>query len=237
MNQLIRIGCNVGELYSSLYGRKSNEQEHKPISIFDMIMDGTKSFFILHKTSYVGKAVIMLLLLLTLSQVASAQKTDDDYATDQSVKSPNEKPKPPFTERLVFGGNLGGYFGNQTFVQINPMVGYKTTSWWINGVGLNYMYVSSRNYSQSVYGASVWSRAYAFRSLFAQTEFEMLKLTARNPLNETFRANVPVWFVGGGYQSTGQGFGLSIMMLYDVIQDPNSPYSTPVFRIGGLFGF
>jgi len=25
--------------------------------------------------------------------------------------------------------------------------------------------------------------------------------------------------------------------MYDLIQDPNSPYSNPIFRVGGLFGF
>jgi|GEM_PF-386201 hypothetical protein len=212
-------------------------EERKSISIFDFIMNGTMTLFCLKKISTFSKCFLSLAICFIFINTSFAQKTEDDYATDKSNSTKQEKPKPPFRDRLVFGGNLGGYFGNQTFVQINPMVGYKTTDWWINGVGVNYMYVSSRNYSQSVYGASVWSRAYAFKSIFAQTEFEMLKLTARNPLNETFRANVPVWFVGGGYQSTGQGFGLSIMMLYDVIQDPNSPYNTPVFRIGGLFGF
>ncbi len=179
----------------------------------------------------------MLLLILSVSIGSFAQKTVDDYATDNRKSDPKVKPKVPFKDRLVFGGNLGGYFGNTTFVQINPMVGYKTTSWWVNGIGVNYMYQSSANYSRSIYGASVWSRAYAFRSLFVQTEFEMLSLTAKNPRNEEYHANVPVWFVGGGYQSTGGGLGLSVMILYDLIQDQNSPYSTPVFRIGGLFGF
>ncbi len=181
--------------------------------------------------------ICLLALISSISIITIGQKTEDDYASGKSKTDAKAKTKVPFKERLVFGGNLGGYFGNPTFVQINPMVGYKTTKWWVNGVGVNYMYLSSGNYSRSIYGASVWSRAYAFQSLFVQTEFEMLSLKAKNPSNEEFHANVPVWFVGAGYQSTGGGLGLSVMILYDVIQDENSPYSTPVFRIGGLFGF
>lgn len=181
--------------------------------------------------------IFYLTVLLFVSVHTTAQKTEEeDYAGTQ----PKEQPKPkkiPFNERLVFGGNFGGYFGAVSYVQINPMVGVKMNKWWINGVGLNYIYSGGSGIRQHVYGASVWSRAYAFKSVFVHTEYEQLLRTASDRFGNNYRANVPVWLVGGGYQNNTGRLGLSILILYDLIQDSNSPYTMPIFRIGGLIGF
>lgn len=183
------------------------------------------------------KNVLLVGMLVLSPCVASAQKTsEDDYAASNKKEEKREQ-KVPFKDRLVYGGNIGGYFGTRSFLQLNPMVGYKTTSWWLNGVGLNYIYASGGGIKQNVYGASVWSRAYIYKSLMLHTEFEMLSLNYTAQNGARFTAQVPVWFVGAGYQTRSNGIGLGFMILYDLIQDPNSPYSTPVFRVGGLIGF
>jgi hypothetical protein len=180
---------------------------------------------------------LIIALLLLSGAVGHAQKTtEEDYASGEKAKEKVEA-KPPFRERLVFGGNLGGYFGSSAYLQINPMVGYKTNDWWVNGVGLNYIFASSGGARQNVIGASVWSRAHIFKSLILQTQFEGLKLNGINRYGELYTANVPVWLVGGGFRSRAGNGGLSALILYDLIQDPNSPYSMPVFQIGGLIGF
>jgi hypothetical protein len=132
---------------------------------------------------------------------------------------------------------LGGSFGNPSYFQLNPMVGYRTTPWWINGIGLNYTYFSTNANRGNIYGASVWTRATVFKTLFAHSEFEMLKLRAFDNTGITAEATVPVWLVGAGYNSGGSRLRLSAMIMYDLIQDPNSPYNQPMIRIGGLFGF
>jgi hypothetical protein len=181
--------------------------------------------------------MLCLTILLLISYCSTAQKTeDDDYAGTPSVEKPVPQ-KIPFNERLVFGGNFGGFFGPVSYLQINPMVGVKMNKWWINGVGLNYIYTGGSGVRQHVYGASVWSRAYAFKSVFVHTEYERLLRTASDQFGNNYRANVPVWLVGAGYQDNAGRLGLSILVLYDLIQDPNSPYSMPIFRIGGLIGF
>jgi hypothetical protein len=118
----------------------------------------------------------------------------------------------------------------------NPMIGYKTRDWWVNGVGMNLTYVSSGGYSETMYGGSIWSRAYIKRAFIAHSEFELLRREASDQFGNEFSVNVPIWLVGAGYNSGGR-IGFSAMILYDLIQDPNSPYSNPVFRVGGLFGF
>lgn len=187
--------------------------------------------------SLMALKTIAVLFVFLISFSLNAQKTDEDYASGGKKSDQKLEPKVPFKDKLVFGGNIGGFLGTTTFIQINPMVGYKTKPWWVNGVGVNYMYVSSGNYNRSVYGASVWTRGYLFKSIILQSELEMLSVNTKFGNLPATHDNVPVWFVGGGYQSSGNGIRLSMLILYDLIQDPNSPYTSPVFRIGGLFGF
>jgi hypothetical protein len=174
---------------------------------------------------------------LLMSVHALSQKTEEDDYASQSKKAEEPKKKIPFNDRLLFGGNFGGFFGAVSYVQINPMVGVKMNNWWVNGVGVNYIYTGGSGVRQHVYGASVWSRAYAFKSVFLHTEYEQLLRTASDQFGNNYRANVPVWLVGGGYQDNAGRLGLSILILYDLIQDPNSPYNMPIFRVGGLIGF
>ena len=179
----------------------------------------------------------IILILVSVSSIATAQKTsDDDYASPSSANPTNANAKTPLRNRLVFGGNVGGFFGNPTYLMANPLVGYKTTDWWVNGVGLNLTYISSNGYKETIYGASLWSRAYIVKTIIAHTELELLRREASDQFGNTAEVTVPVWLVGAGYNSGGR-IGFSAMILYDLIQDPNSPYSNPVFRVGGLFGF
>jgi hypothetical protein len=179
----------------------------------------------------------LLLMLMLASGVLHAQKTtEEDYAS-ASTKAKTPTPRESWQKRLVFGGNLGGYLGNPTYLQLNPMVGYRTTDWWVNGIGVNYTYVSSSGYRENIVGGSIWTRAYILKSLIAHSEFQILQRNAADQFGNSARANVPVWLVGAGYNSGGGRLGLSAMILYDLIQDPNSPYNNPIIRIGGLFGF
>jgi hypothetical protein len=180
-------------------------------------------------------AIIILLLILNDVHIHAQKTTEEDYATS-AAKKENAQPEIPFRDRLVFGGNFGGAIGTTTFFQLNPMIGYRTKEWWVNGVGLNYFYVSQGGTSQSNYGASIWSRAYIVKTIIAHTEFEMIRRQTFDRYGNMAPVNVPIWLVGAGYSSGGR-IGFSAMVMYDLIQDPNSPYRNPIFRIGGLFGF
>jgi len=181
--------------------------------------------------------LISTLLLCSLSITALSQKTTEEEYVEAEKKKEVSKDKKPIKDRLVFGGNLGGSLGTFSYFQINPMVGYKTTERWVNGIGFNYIYSGSRGYTQNIYGPSIWSRAYVYQGVMLHTEFEYLTLNLRAPNGATFNANAPVWLVGGGYQTTGNGVGFGILVLFDLLQDPNSPYINPIFRVGGMIGF
>lgn len=180
--------------------------------------------------------LISLFLLFGATSVFSQRTAEDEYVESQK-KSETQNTKKPFKDRLVFGGNLGGSFGTYSYFQINPMVGYKVTDWWVNGIGFNYIYSGSRGYSQNTYGPSVWSRAYIYKSIMLHSEFEYLTMNFRNPYGEKFNGNAPVWLAGGGYQNTAGGFRFGILVLFDLIQNYNSPYANPIIRVGGMIGF
>jgi hypothetical protein len=183
------------------------------------------------------KGLWLLLLICCLPLAHAAQQTsEDEYVSKDKKEDTEKKETKPFKDRLVFGGNLGGAFGTYSYFQVNPMVGYKLTDWWVSGIGFNYIYSGSRGYSQNIYGPSVWSRAYVFESIVLHTELEYLTMNFQSPRGDSYTNNAPVWLVGAGYQSTGQvRFGF--LVLFDLLQDPRSPYSNPIFRVGGLIGF
>lgn len=182
--------------------------------------------------------LILFLSLTTIHNCFSQRTSEEEYVEfEEDERQEKENSKTPFKDKLVFGGNLGGSFGTFSYFQINPMIGYKTTDWWVNGIGLNYIYSGSRGYTQNIYGASVWSRAYVFKSAIIHTEYEHLQMRLRAPNGQSFSADAPVWLVGLGYQNTSGGVGFSFMLLYDLIQNPNSPYINPIIRVGGMLGF
>jgi hypothetical protein len=179
---------------------------------------------------------ILMLTLVSLEIRLCAQKTtEEDYASS-TMRKETPQAKIPFRDRLVFGGNMGGFLGNTTYLMANPMIGYRMNDWWINGVGVNLTYISSGGYQEIMYGSSLWSRAYIVKTIIAHSEFELLRREAKDQYGNSGAVNVPVWLVGAGYNSGGR-IGFSAMIMYDLIQDPNSPYSNPIFRVGGLFGF
>jgi hypothetical protein len=150
--------------------------------------------------------------------------------------------EPRFSDRLVFGGNFGLSFGSYTSILVAPTVGYRVTDNFTAGLGLSYQYWRDNFYdvSNSIYGGMLYGRYNVFKGLFVEADFEM-----NNTLAYTFdnlggytseRKWIPSLLLGGGYYTGGNVGGFYISVLYDVIQNPNSPYyQIPIFRIGGGF--
>ncbi len=186
---------------------------------------------------------IGILLFFTLHSytICVAQQTEN--------KNPYEGL--PFKERIFFGGNFSLQFGNVTFIQIAPQLGYHVSPKFQIGGGPIYQYYSFNASFQNqigsnkshVFGGSTFARFFPVPSLFLQSSLEVLNLQNRNPIGiatsgelQFERVNIPVLFVGGGFvQRAGQG-GLTIGAFYDLIQDPNSPYGNGLFiSVGGFF--
>lgn len=179
------------------------------------------------------KKHIALAIALALAVVLRAQKTtEDDYLSEGSKKDSTEKKdKIPFSQRLVYGGNLGLWFGSINYVQINPMVGYKLTDWWAAGPSFNYTYFGNSIANINYYGPGAWTRIRPLRGFYLHTEFSALKTNYYDKV-------VPVWLVGGGVIARGDFASLAFFMMYDAIQNEYSPYRGSLVPSGGvLIGF
>lgn len=161
-----------------------------------------------------------------------------------SVKA-QERPKEkvPFGQRLVFGGNIGLQFGNYTFVDISPLVGYKVTDQLIMGLGATYIYYSvddfQYKYSTNIFGGRTFTKYYLMENLFAHVEYEILNMEVVDDLTyKLVRTNIPSLFVGGGYrQMMGERSAFELLLLYNLMEERNSPYQNPIVRAGFVFGF
>ena len=145
-------------------------------------------------------------------------------------------------EKLFVGGNFGLTFGDYTLISISPQIGYRFTDFVSAGVGLNLQYIQVkekytngelyRKSTQGVTGLSVFGRLYPIRQFMIQVQPEMNYIFGNETYYDTnpeqeYKLDaqiVPSLLVGGGLViPSGRGAFIT-SVLYDVLQDANSPY-------------
>lgn len=146
--------------------------------------------------------------------------------------------KRTLSDKIFLGGGIGLQFGSYTGIEIAPVVGYKPIDNLYTGVRLSYQYIggSSINYSQNVWGGSLFAQYIIFDRIIAHTEYESLYVKTSWDFfpNEEFWANTPL--IGGGlYQKLGPRSGMMLLALFDVRGDANSIYSNPIIRLSFIF--
>ncbi|HYV94233.1 MAG TPA: hypothetical protein VE978_20830 [Chitinophagales bacterium] len=185
------------------------------------------------KAKFSGIFLFMLLPFFVFSQSDSS--------------STHSQPHKPFSDRINVGGSLGLSFGNITSVEIAPVVTYQITDDWLGGLGARYIYFSYNDpysnygFTTSIYGGTLLTRYNLFRGFFGEADLELnntYDLLSLETTGIVKRVWVPSLLLGGGYaQKIGGRSVFFISVLYDVIQDPNSPYwGIPVIRGGISFG-
>ncbi len=186
--------------------------------------------------------MIFIMLLLLSSGIVQAQWEE----------------KPTLRERIFFGGNFGLQFGTVTNIEISPLAGIYLTPRLAVGPGIRYEYYKSNYpgfvpYETHIYGGTVFARYMVIKNLseaiglglnfgfFGHAEYEMLSLESRYfeigaPPNAEGRFNLHSVLLGGGiYQPIGRRAGFLLMVLWNLNETVNSPYSNPIFRIGFNF--
>jgi hypothetical protein len=199
---------------------------------------------------------ILLLILVALpflgfSQIDTttvAPPTEQHQQQQQPQEQPQHttptKPKSNIMDRLYIGGNLGLYFGDITYVAISPIVGYRFTENLTAGVGFTYQYYKDNyyNYTNNIYGGLIFGRYNVFKGLFLEGDFEANNLDAYYTNQGVFEAVptrkwIPSLLLGAGYSGGGSAGGFYFSILYDVLQNYNSPYyGVPIIRAGVGFG-
>jgi len=187
---------------------------------------------------YMKQLTFAMLILFFVTTVTAQESTP--------VSPPKpETPTPSFGERLFFGGNLGLSFGSLTYVNVSPTVGYRFSDRFGAGLGPAYSYFSDNRdknykYSTHTYGGRLFGQYLVMDNLMLYSEYEMINIEVPDLLfTKLIRENVSSLFVGGGYmQRFGNGnSGVSLMLLYNIMESDYNIYQNPIIRTGFNFGF
>lgn len=192
------------------------------------------------------KKITTLIILAFSCSVIFAQQ--DSMYNNSATEPETEKREKKFDpSRLVFGGVIGASFGDMTFIQVSPQVGYAFNQYLTAGGGINFIFSSQkfRNLSGDVLykheygfaGLNVFARAFPVRFLMVSAQPELnynwgkIKFSTPNtPDAKVDGSFVPSLLLGAGIviPSGGRG-GLMISMQYDVLQHERSPYGSNAF--------
>ncbi|OJJ14482.1 hypothetical protein BKI52_42640 [marine bacterium AO1-C] len=212
------------------------------------------------------KKGFILLLFLTISASTFAQYVPKDKRKKDSVQvkpKPKKKEEPKTTNRnndnedeigrrWLTGGNFWLQFGNPTFIDISPTLGYKLTKNLIGGVGVGYLYsrfqlnnrfgqtldLQNQIYSGRLYLQYIINTEQIFgegNRLFLYSEYELLRSDYYDRTNEIQRvAYIQRPQIGGGLQQRLGRVYVNLMVLYNLnYLEDITPYPTPVtVRIG-----
>jgi len=162
----------------------------------------------------------------------------------QQKKQQQPKPSAIRKDRIYYGGYANLSFGRYTAIGFEPMIGYKLTPKLSVGGKLSYEYIKDKRYTEdyetSNYGLSVFSRMRVTSRFYAHAEFSTMNYELFYSSGDSKRKWVPFLFLGGGIsQPITRNTWLNAEVLFDVLQNDNSPYKAwePFFSIGFGVGF
>lgn len=156
-----------------------------------------------------------------------------------NLSSQNTTEKKSFKDKLYTGGSLGLTFGSYTNVMISPMLGARLNERLYAGLGIEYQYTKDKRYEPALtynqFGGRIFSQYSFIPQLFAHVEFAAMSMERYNLQLKKERNFVPFLYVGGGFRQrlAGNSF-VSFRILFDVLQNQNSPYNSwePIYSIG-----
>lgn len=182
--------------------------------------------------------IFLVLLFLTGYHKVYCQY---DYVQDTTLNK-KEEDKLRFVDRLFWGGNLGAWFGNPTFVDISPLVGVRITKKYSMGVGVIYNYYNYKygnyKYSTNLWGGRIYARYFILENVFAQVGWD--RINRDDPY--AIKPNTRIWIdnilVGGGLRyPISDNFYAIASGFWNLNQNEYSPYSNPIIQIGFVGGF
>jgi hypothetical protein len=153
----------------------------------------------------------------------------------QDTKDNGTPQKSSFVSDLGCGASLGLQFGNTTFINFSPQVGYRITDRLIPGIGAGYRYMrvhypNQYLFSTHIWSASVWTRVYVLENIFAYIEYE--NLHSNWDLNRPERRfTIDALLAGAGYRQALGSFSTSILVLFNTIPSYYQPYRNPTLRV------
>jgi len=168
-----------------------------------------------------------------------AQPTQPQQQTNPYVK----KDKRSGMDKWYFGGSFTFTFGSYTSIGIWPLVGYKVTPKLSFGLQPGYEYIkynysNSPDYETSNYGLRLFGRFRVIPQAYVHAEFAEINYGTAS--SDESRFWVPFLFLGAGFsQNIGGNVYAYVQVLFDVLQNENSPYRSgePFWTVGVSAGF
>lgn len=176
--------------------------------------------------------IILLCCLIGSVSIAQNKNTIDERS--------------PVRDRIFFGGNLGFSFGDITFIEVAPLVGYRITDKLSGGLQVQYRHRNDKRFTPDLdatdYGANLFARYNLPAPFFLQAEYEYLNFEFFDSQLDTERDSFSSVFIGGGMaQPLGKRAFVIVTALYNLSYDNNEeprPYDNPlVLRVGINAGF
>jgi hypothetical protein len=156
-------------------------------------------------------------------------------------ESQNQK---PVESKIYYGGYVNLTFGSYTVIGIEPSLAYKFTPRLSVGTKLTYEYIHEKQgsyiYEESDYGFSLFTRLRLTQRFYTHVEYSSMNYNFHDDLGGSERKWVPFLFVGGGLsQPISKNTWLNAEVLFDVLQNENSPYNDwePFYSVGFGVGF
>ena len=182
---------------------------------------------------------IIVLAGINLSFSQRVSNVDSLGRMDSAKKSQKQN-----TQKTFYGGTLGFNFGDYFRISVEPLVGYKVSPKFSVGAKFRYEYINDSRYNKDViyhnYGGSIFGRYRPIPQIYFHAEPAYMSYQFSVSSYESERQWVPFIFLGGGYvQRVGKNTFLYAEILFDVLQDDNSPYEDwdPFISIGVSVGF
>ena len=188
-------------------------------------------------------AVIALLFCALASGPAAAQQEPPPPSSAGKPAPPKAATKP---KRFFVGGGLGIGFGDVTWIEVSPLLGYRVAPRLTIGGSLLYRYRDDERYAEDLtasdYGAGGFVRGDVYEGFFVQGEYEYLSYEFPLAAGGTDREGFSSILVGPGYSSPlGGRASLYVAALYNFSYDQDdltSPYDDPwVIRVCVGFAF
>lgn len=157
----------------------------------------------------------------------SAEKTKIKNQKSDALTALEKKKE--MLNRLRIGGNFGLQFGNYTYINISPTIGYMVVKNRLElGAGpiliyQRYRYYSNYAVSFFVAGADAYARGFLYKGLYLEARFD--------PVNKPsyYNINKRIWvqhlLLGAGYAAPIGKIGVfNISLLYNVLNNDESIY-------------
>lgn len=184
---------------------------------------------------------LLVVFLVVLSFSAAGQETPVAVSPD----------RPPFKERILYGGSFGLQFGTITNIEISPVVGVWLLPRIAVAAGPTFQWFKNPFESTVIYGGRTFLEFYLVKDLnniipvglnmgiYAHGEYDGLsieKSVLTGLPDDIGRMYYDNFLVGGGIsQPTGRRSSMNISVLWCLTNEIYELYSNPVIRIEFYF--